>query len=188
MIRVGNLAIVALLTGLQAAEPSDIQRGSVAVGKEGGPLNIVLRGSSITSSRPTVRMIITNRGARPVCIYSDALKNPNTDQIGWEFRKADRSVPPLPREVGDDTFEVKEVGIVRLQPGATVSAIYNVRPRVRPRWLQQFPRGWSAQAEIMFGYCQRHPKCVPTPPYQCTDAYTEVMTSRWQPLDLSARR
>jgi hypothetical protein len=185
-MRTGILTVMALLFSPEPGSSPANGPASATAYKEAGPIEIVLRGG-LAREGPVVTMVIANRSARPVCISAETLRNPRTNYIQLEFRNRGGR-PVRPRVVmGVHAYDERIEGIVRLKPGASASARYDMRSRVMPP-LESFPDGWSAQAVFIFGYCQPHPRCVPTPLFDCTDNYTEAATSSWQRLDITNRR
>jgi hypothetical protein len=150
--------IALLLSGLCATP-------AVAEPAEGTDVGISLS-HGIVDSRAALLVAITNRSRNPICIHTDALRNPASGEMYIGLRDSrGRAL----RHRGAGFIDPPMAGAVRVEPGETVQAHNFVDWKFGLAHDGiPFPEGMSAQVSLHYGYCD--------------DVWSLQATSTWQPI------
>lgn len=115
---------------------------------------------------PLLNVTVQNRSPNALCVRTEALRNPLTQEMmlylrdarGRELLWLDSGFIPPPME-----------GVMRLEPGSRAEAGYYLSGRfLRRESFDEIPQGWSARAAVRYGTCEN-----PT---------MHWAASAWQPL------
>lgn len=121
----------------------------------------------ISDSRPMLVATITNLSDDAICIRTELLQNPYSEEIGLRLRDSRRRAIRLREAEGFITPPLP--GFVRVDPERQVRARYYLDARLRLRnGRAQLPRGMTAQVSYEYN------RCDDSPPMRSTSA--------WQPL------
>lgn len=144
--RVASLSIVALLTA--CTREMDTPPANVPA----GPAHDLSISLSRDLAEPWVLVVtILSRSQNPICIRTDALRNPNSGQMHLELRDS-RGRPLASRPSGFIPPPLE--GLVRLEPGASTRGHYHLNLRFRRiSSSRPFPAGLSAEASFLYDYC-----------------------------------
>lgn len=169
LIAILTLGACATIADVQAIIPSD-------------DLAIAIIPSRI-QHHPAVTISITNRSSAPVCILTETLQNPWSNNIRLRLQDSrSRNVKLYPAH---GSSEPQLDGTVRLEPGMTTQGQLHLERFRRIGGRRPLPRGWRIQAQIPHGNCQPREDYCEGRFGLCPDAWSRLATSTWQPLSFT---
>jgi hypothetical protein len=121
----------------------------------------------VSDRRPMLVATITNRSGDAICIRTELMQNPYSEEIGLRLRDSRRREIRLRLSEGFPTPPLR--GLVRVDPEGQVRARYYLDSRLRLRREgAPLPRGMSAQVSYEYNHCG--------------DTVPLRATSTWQPI------
>lgn len=137
----------------------------VAEPGEGTDMGISLS-RGVVDARPAVLVAITNQSGNPICIRTEALRNPESGEMHVSLRDSHGNSV---RYRGSGFIPPPIEGATRLAPGETVR-LHNFLDSRFPLANHgiPFPDGMTAQVSFHYGYCD--------------DVWSLQATSTWQPI------
>lgn len=121
----------------------------------------------VSDSRPMLVATITNHSSDAICIRTELLQNPYSEEIGLRLRDSRRREIRLREAEGFITPPLP--GLLRVDQKGQVRARYYLDSRLRLRnGRAQLPRGMTVQVSFQYNHCGDSPRLR--------------ATSAWQPI------